>query len=502
MVTTCRRFFLILPLLLLTACTSATDRLNEGLELQAQGRFMEAAYRYADAVEKDASLQEARDQLLIIGDSAIIVALEEADHFYDRGEPVAAARRFSTIDRLMSRVRSVGMRLAEPEGYGASRQAAFEQAIDLYMIEGENASMEGRWEDAVRAYAAVRAEFSPTRDQREAAFDAETRVLIDWAEIELGDRRPRAAFVIAERALTIRRSTPRPIVLEVRNLQERAVAMGTVVLAPLPVSSTERVRDVVGADLEIALDETLETGPWREAPPFVVMADSDILRRELRGLLRGRIPQSPALVGRALYLIGADYGVMVEINSITIADVGLEIEEHTAVIERRDVVSSRERERGRRRVCDGPGQGQARGRGVGLESDPCRGRGWGGGQQGGRGSGQEASQGWVMYGVGDTVTYRIISGRRTVRAEAEVLLVNLDGRAAAQFTIAAHEDGPFLVGDFNGDPWQLGLSGRHSRVFELGEWDGEWSRIRRSVIQELAVGITAETFAEVLSRIH
>ena len=457
---------------------------------------MEAAYRYADAVEKDASLQEARDQLLITGDSAIIVALEEADHFYGRGEPVAAARRFISIDRLMSRVRSVGMRLAEPDGYGASRQAAFDQAIDWYMIEGENASQEGRWEDAVSAYAAVRAEFSPTRDQREAAFDAETRVLIDWAEIELGDRRPRAAFFIADRALTIRGSTPRPIVLEVRNLQERALAMGTVVLAPLPVSSTERVRDVVGADLEIALDETMETGPWRQAPPFVVMADSDILRRELRGLLRGRIPQSPALVGRALDLIGADYGVMVEINSITIADEGLEIEEHTAVIERRDVVSSRGRERDRSRVCDGPG------RRAGVESDQCRGRGWGGDLQGGRGGGQAASQGWVMYGVGDTVTYRIISGRRTVRAEAEVLIVDLDGRAAAQFTIGAHEEGPFLVGDFNGDPWQLGLSGRHARVFDSGEWDGEWSRIRRSVIQELAVGITAETFAEVLSQIY
>ena len=51
MATTLRRLFLTLPLLLTMACASAADRFNEGLDLQAQGRYMEAAYRYADAVE-------------------------------------------------------------------------------------------------------------------------------------------------------------------------------------------------------------------------------------------------------------------------------------------------------------------------------------------------------------------------------------------------------------------------------------------------------------------
>jgi hypothetical protein len=78
---------------------------------------MEAAYRYADAVEKDPSLQEARDQLLIVGDSAVLVTLEEADYLESRGEPVGAARQFLAVDRLMSRVRSVGMRLLEPDDY-------------------------------------------------------------------------------------------------------------------------------------------------------------------------------------------------------------------------------------------------------------------------------------------------------------------------------------------------------------------------------------------------
>jgi hypothetical protein len=500
MATTLKRLFFAFPLLLATACASATDRYNDGLELQAQGRYMEAAYRYADAVEKDPSLQEARDRLLIVGDSAIMVALEEADRLDGRGEPVAAARQYQSIDRLMSRVRSVGMRLLEPDGYRVARRTAFEGAIDWYMVEGENASREGRWEYAIRAFASARGDFSPTRDQREASLDAQTRVIIDWAEVELGDHRPRAAYGIAERALSVRRSTPRPIVLEIRDLQDRALAMGTVVVAALPVSATGRVRDLVGTELEVQLDEGMESGYWRNPPPFVQMAEANILRRELRGLLRGRIPQSPALVGRALNLIGADYGVMVEVTSIRISDENVEVEERTAVIRRQDLDRSRRQEQDAARdECAGPGRGHYRGRGGGLDRDECRGRGWGRSRSSDRNSDRTSSQRWVTYEIGDTVTYRVISGERVVRAEAEVLLVDLDGRAVAEFTIIAEQEGSFRAGEFDGDPWQLRLSNRNARLFDWGEWDDEWSRIQHAVIDQLAVGISVETFGEVLS---
>ena len=500
MATTLKRLFLSLPLLCATACASAADRFNEGLDLQAQGRYMEAAYRYADAVEKDPSLPDARERLLIVGDSAVMLALEEADRLDGRGESVAAARQFQSIDRLMSRVRSVGMRLTEPGDYRVARRTAFDRAIEWYMVEGEDASREGRWESAVRAFASARGDFSPSRDQRDASIVAQTRVLIDWAEIELGDRRPRAAYGIAERALAVRRSPPRAIVLEIRDLQDRALAMGTVVVAALPVSATGRVRDIVGTELEVRLDEGMETGYWRDPPPFVQMADANILRRELRGLLRGRIPRSPALVGRALNLIGADYGVMVELTSIRISDENVRIEERTAVIRRQNLERSRERERDAARdECDGPGRGQDRGRGAGLDREECRGRGWGGGRGSDQNSGRTSSQRWVTYEIGDTVTYRVISGERVVRAEAEVLIVNLDGRAVAEFTIIAEQEGSFREGEFDGDPWQLRLRNREARLFDWSEWDDEWRRIRRAVIDQLAGGIAAETFGEVLS---
>ncbi len=109
---------------------------------------------------------------------------------------------------------------------------------------------------------------------------------------------------------------------------------------------------------------------------------------------------------------------------------------------------------------------------------------------------------WVTYEIGDTATYRMFSGERTVRAEADVLIVNLDGRVVAEFTITAREEGSFREGEFDGDPWQLGLSNRNTRLFDWAEWDDEWRRIQRAVIDQLAVGIAVETFAEVLSGVE
>ncbi len=110
-----------------------------------------------------------------------------------------------------------------------------------------------------------------------------------------------------------------------------------------------------------------------------------------------------------------------------------------------------------------------------------------------------SSRRWVTYEVGDTATYRVISGERVVRTEADVLLVNLDGRAVAEFTITSEQGGSFREAEFDGDPWQLRLSRREARLFDWSEWDEDWIGIQRAVIDQLAVGIATETFSEVLT---
>ncbi len=79
------------------------------------------------------------------------------------------------------------------------------------------------------------------------------------------------------------------------------------------------------------------------------------------------------------------------------------------------------------------------------------------------------------------------------------MLVNLDGRTVAEFTITARQEASFREGEFDGDPWQLQLSSRNAHLFEFDEWDQEWGRVQRAVVDQLALGISVETFKEVLS---
>jgi hypothetical protein len=80
--------------------------------------------------------------------------------------------------------------------------------------------------------------------------------------------------------------------------------------------------------------------------------------------------------------------------------------------------------------------------------------------------------------------------------------VNLDGRAVAEFTITARQEGTFREAEFDGDPWQLGLNNRNTRLFDWSEWEDEWRRIQRAAINQLATGITVETFEAVLSGVQ
>ncbi|HSH76006.1 MAG TPA: hypothetical protein VLA09_10020, partial [Longimicrobiales bacterium] len=243
-----------LSLALATGCASAGDRLNEGVNLQSQGRYMEAVYRYAEAVEKDTELVEARERLLAAGDTAIRVAMDDADDLERRGDPVASARLYRDVDQMLARVRQVGMRLDPPADYSELRRAAFDDAIDWQMVRGGEAAEAGRWADARAYYAGARAGFlQPSRLHLEESYDSETRVLLDWAEVDLADGRPRAAHGRAQEALEVRSSPARDVVLTVRELQGRALEAGTVVVAVLPVTASMGVREYLGPEFEVEL---------------------------------------------------------------------------------------------------------------------------------------------------------------------------------------------------------------------------------------------------------
>jgi len=471
------RFALILPLIVVAACTSATDRLNEGVTLQQQGRYMEAVYRYADAVDRDPELVEARERLIAVGDTAIDVTMDDADDLERRGDPVASATLYRDIDRMLARVRQVGVRLDPPADYMAIRRAVFDNAIRWQMARGDESAQAGRWEEARRYYVGARTDFlEPTRIHIEESYDAEVRVLLDWSEVELADGSYRSAHALAQEALEVRSSPARDIVLRVRDIQERALDEGSVVVAVLPVTGDAGVRNYLGAEFEVELDEALGLDHWNEPPLFVEIADPIILRRELRGLLRGQVTQSPTIVGRALDLIGADLAAMISLSRIDVTESDVEEETHEHVVARNDP----------------PGLARGRGQGRGQPGDPP-------GLARGRGTGASTDDGAA---AADTVTYRTIQGQVSYYLEAQVVLVDSRGREVERFSASSRQSGPFTRGEFDGDPSILDLDENRRRYFDPDVLGGQLGRIEGALLQDLAVAIASGTFDTVLQGIR
>ena len=57
-------------LALTAGCASAGKRLEQGLEAETRGDYHAAVSRYIEALDKDATLTDARDALLVAWDSA------------------------------------------------------------------------------------------------------------------------------------------------------------------------------------------------------------------------------------------------------------------------------------------------------------------------------------------------------------------------------------------------------------------------------------------------
>lgn len=438
----------LLSTVVASACASAEDRLNEGLALQSQGRYVEAVYRYAEALEKDRELMSARDRMMSAGDSAVMTAMDRADDLERRGDPVAAAREYRAIDQMLARIRQVGERLVLPSDYSQIRRAIFDTAIDWQMFEGDRAAEDGRWEDAIALYRGARGDYLPSRSQVDASYEAETRVLLDWAAIELEDRRPRAAYDLAQRAVEVRSSPARETVLAARELQDVALEQGKIVVAVVPVMADPGVRDWLGGEFEVALDSDLGLDHWTRPPLFVQMADPVVLRTELRGLLRGQATQSPMLVGRALDLIGADLGVMIRLSGIEVVEEDIDRDEYEAVIPR------------------------------------------------------NVRQGARRTTVMDTVPYYTLEGTLRYEVDADIVIVDPSGREVNRFTASSEQSGPFTRGEFDGDPAQLDLSGDRERFFDPTIIADQMRVIEGALLEELAVAIAAGTYDQVLAGIR
>ncbi len=326
-----RPFFTLLSLAiaLLTACASAGDRLNEGMRLQSEGRYMEAAYRYADAVDKDGTLEEAHERLKTVADSALRRTMDTAASLGGGGDPIAAGDTFVRGDRLVRRIRQVGVRFSPPQGYDTERRETFDWAIEALMSYGALQRDRERFADARRAFIRARTDFGATRAQREASVDAEADLLLHMADAALSDSANRRAYGYAGEVLELRSNSPRSTVDRVGRIQEVALGRGTLRLAVLPITSLAAVREVVGSEFENQLSDDLELDYWRDPPPFVAVADPILIRRAARDASRGSSRLSVRDLERVIGSVSADLGALIEFTLVQVQESDVESEQRS-----------------------------------------------------------------------------------------------------------------------------------------------------------------------------
>jgi hypothetical protein len=312
--------------LIVTGCASASDRFKDGAEAEGRGEYYQAAMRYVDALDKDATMARARDRLLVTGDSAIATGLRAADGLLDIRDPVGAGEEFRALDRLLAAAQNVGVRLPTPAGYSESRRNVFNRAIDDLMAESDELRSAGDFRDGLGALTRIREDFQPDAEQTRSTREAESWLLLDWAEFEESDRNLRRAFGLAGEAILVE-GVPEEVIGRALDLQGRALELGTRFVAVFPITATPALEGHSEEDPVLLLSDFLELRYWREPPAFISVADPILMRR----LTRRNTPRgTPLRPGPILAEVGADFGVLIEIDQFVRSEKNLRQKERAA----------------------------------------------------------------------------------------------------------------------------------------------------------------------------
>jgi hypothetical protein len=99
----------------------------------------------------------------------------------------------------------------------------------------------------------------------------------------------------------------------------------------------------------------------------------------------------------------------------------------------------------------------------------------------------------------DTVMYTTLAGTLSYYLEAEIVLVDTDGREVERLTASSRSSGPFQRGEFDGDASVLELPQRDAPFFDPDVLAAQVGRIEGDLMEDLAVAIATGTFDAVLS---
>ena len=241
------------------ACTSALEHFEAGQRLESAGEYAMAAERYIAALERDATLAEARARLETLVPMVLSLWLDQARSDRAGARPVAAAERFLATDALVADARGVGLESVQDPAYPYERRDAFDAALERLFLDGADAREQGRYDLALAALDQV-PRFEPDAALRQRMREERAQTRLDWARSELGAGRFRAAFDQADLVVAELGGASRPWAQLVDELQAEALEVGTVRLVVMPVTRRPQATGL-SAGTPQALDDELVLGP-------------------------------------------------------------------------------------------------------------------------------------------------------------------------------------------------------------------------------------------------
>ncbi|MEM6645565.1 MAG: tetratricopeptide repeat protein [Bacteroidota bacterium] len=293
---------LVLVGFLLTGCVSTQKRYERGVELEAQGRYADAAEYYIKVLEKEPTWAEVQDRLQDVGDQAVADLIEAARGAERTGAFDEAIGYVRSVDNLSNEARSVGVTLALPESYDGFRGNLLEQAIAANVRTGERAERRGEWDKALKAYRKALDDYPVSFAQRSQLIGAQVRVHTAWARQEMERGRYRAAFERAQDAVDLL-PIDHPDTAAPLRVQDEALEAGTQVVAFLPFWQIDAYQRTAPAGLLQAFNDELVLDHWTNPPPFIASVDPVEVRREVRRLRydRALVTRTQAIeIGRAV----------------------------------------------------------------------------------------------------------------------------------------------------------------------------------------------------------
>lgn len=301
----------------LFGCTSATKRYEQGQELEREGRPIDAANRYIQALQKDGRLDSARAGLRTAGVAAItqyLGAESQLDLTTVAGVD-QSADNYISIDDLRTRALQVGVDLPVPPDYSVRRRTALDRAIGLNLSDAQNLTSRGQFDVALDRLERASDRYQPAPMQQGELADARGDAMVAWGRADLAAGAYRAAYNHVQPTFnTVGANQPQAEAA--RQIQAEALRRGTrrvVVLAPR--ATPEAVRSLP-PDFLGALSDAMRSEPWTKPPLFVDLVPLADVERALRGPNpsdRWMPPEEGALLGRALR---SDFVIIAHIDSV------------------------------------------------------------------------------------------------------------------------------------------------------------------------------------------